>query len=172
MTLVLLDVQMPEMNGFEMAELMRASKKTREIPIIFVTALSTDQEHIFHGYETGAVDYICKPIHEPMVLRSKVRVFCQLHNQKRLIEKQVDELASQNEKLQEQLEEIKTLRTILPICSVCKKIRDDQGYWNQLESYLRDHSGVRFSHGYCPECAAEALAQFRTQAEDENDKDS
>lgn len=159
--LVLLDVQMPEMNGFETAELMRASKKTRDIPIIFITAISKDQEHIFKGYESGAVDYICKPIQEPMVLRSKVQVFCQLHNQKRLIEKQMEELADKNRVLKKQLAEIKTLRGILPICAVCKKIRDDQGYWNQLESYLHNHSGIDFSHGYCPECAEAALAEVR-----------
>ena len=55
--------------------------------------------------------------------------------------------------LQEALKEIKTLRGILPICSVCKKIRDDKGYWNQIESYIHEHSEAEFSHGICPECA-------------------
>jgi len=50
------------------------------------------------------------------------------------------------------LEEVRTLRGIIPICSVCKKIRDDQGYWNQLEAYMREHADIRFSHGICPEC--------------------
>ncbi len=157
--LVFLDVQMPEMNGFEVAELMRAKKNTRNIPIIFITALSRDQGHIFKGYESGAVDYICKPIQEPQILRSKVQIFCQLHKQKQQIELQVQELADKNRLLKKQLTEIKTLRGILPICSACKKIRDDQGYWKQLESYLHNHSGIDFSHGYCPECAAKALAE-------------
>ena len=69
--LVLLDVQMPEMDGFETAELMRGSAKTRHIPIIFVTAISKDQEHIFRGYEAGAVDYIFKPF-KPQILKGKV----------------------------------------------------------------------------------------------------
>ena len=159
--LVFLDVQMPEMNGFEVAELMRAKNKTKTIPIIFITALSRDQRHLFKGYESGAVDYICKPILEPMILRSKVQIFCQLHNQKRLIEKQVNDLADKNLLLEKQLAEITTLRGILPICSTCKKIRDDQGYWKQLESYFHNHSGIDFSHGYCPECAAKALAKAK-----------
>lgn len=163
--LVFLDVQMPEMNGFEVAELMRAKQKTRTIPIIFITALSQTQEHIFKGYESGAVDYICKPIQEPLVLRSKVQVFCQLHTQKQLIEKQMEELADKNQLLERQLSEIKTLRGILPICSVCKKIRDDQGYWNKLESYLHSHSGVDFSHGYCPECAKAVIAEVRKMSQ-------
>ncbi len=84
--LVLLDVQMPNMDGFEVAELMRSSKKTKEIPIIFITAISTDEGHIFHGYESGAVDYICKPIKEPQIVLSKVKVFCDLHLAKRKVE--------------------------------------------------------------------------------------
>ncbi len=159
--LVFLDVQMPEMNGFEVAELMRARMQTKTIPIIFVTAINKDQEHIFKGYESGAVDYICKPILEPRVLQSKMKIFCQLHKQKKLIEKHVKELNSKNTLLEKQLAEIKTLRSILPICSVCKKVRDDQGYWNQLESYLYHHSGIDFSHGYCPECGKKALAEIR-----------
>jgi hypothetical protein len=55
--------------------------------------------------------------------------------------------------LQSALAEIKTLSGMLPICCSCKKIRDDKGYWNQLESYISEHSDVLFSHSYCPECA-------------------
>ncbi len=84
--LVLLDVQMPDMDGFEVAELMRKSKKTRKIPIIFITAISTDEGHIFRGYESGAVDYICKPIIEPKILINKVKIFCDLHLAKRKTE--------------------------------------------------------------------------------------
>jgi CheY-like chemotaxis protein len=157
--LVFLDVQMPDMNGFEVAELMRSKKKTRTIPIIFITALSKDQGHIFKGYESGAVDYICKPILEPLVLRSKMQIFCQLQQQRQQIENQLQELADKNKLLKKQLDEIKTLRGIIPICSVCKKIRDDQGYWKQLETYLHNHSGIDFSHGYCPECANVAMAE-------------
>jgi two-component system, cell cycle response regulator len=83
--LVLLDVQMPEMDGFETAELMRGSAKTRHIPIIFVTAISKDQEHIFRGYEAGAVDYIFKPF-KPQILKGKVKIFIDLYNQKKRLE--------------------------------------------------------------------------------------
>ena len=54
--------------------------------------------------------------------------------------------------LQDALANVKTLRGLLPICAYCKKIRDDKGYWNRLESYIRDHSGAEFTHGICPEC--------------------
>lgn len=85
--LVLLDVQMPDMDGFEIAELMRSNSRTRLTPIIFVTAISKDQKCIFKGYDVGAVDYLFKPI-EPIVLRSKVKFFIELYNQKNLIEEQ------------------------------------------------------------------------------------
>ncbi|HXU92682.1 MAG TPA: response regulator, partial [Gallionella sp.] len=79
--LVLLDVQMPGMSGFEMAELMRANPKTRHLPIIFVTAGMKDAQLQFKGYELGAVDYLIKPF-EPHVLQSKVKVFCELYRQR------------------------------------------------------------------------------------------
>jgi len=83
--LILMDVQMPGMNGFETAELIRGSSRTRHIPIIFVTAINKEQQHIFRGYETGAVDYLFKPV-EPEILRSKVRVFMDLYHQKQTLE--------------------------------------------------------------------------------------
>jgi PAS domain S-box-containing protein len=62
------------------------------------------------------------------------------------------ELEEANKKLQEALESIRTLKGLVPICAYCKNIRDDTGYWNQLETYLRDHSEAEFSHGICPSC--------------------
>lgn len=85
--LVLLDVQMPDMDGFETAELMRMNSKTRFVPIIFVTAISKEQRCLFKGYEVGAVDYLFKPI-EPVILQSKVRIFLELYNQKKIVEEQ------------------------------------------------------------------------------------
>ncbi len=82
---VLLDVQMPDMDGLETAALLRANPKTRHLPIIFVTAGMNQRGHLFRGYESGAVDYLIKPI-EPLVLRSKVRVFCELYAQRVEIE--------------------------------------------------------------------------------------
>jgi PAS domain S-box-containing protein len=70
--------------------------------------------------------------------------------ERKKIEADRDKLIS---KLQDALSRIKTLRGIIPICSRCKKIRDDKGYWNQIESYIRDHSDAEFSHSICPECA-------------------
>lgn len=89
--LALLDVQMPEMDGFELAELMRGSDRTRNVPIIFVTAGVRDYYRVFKGYETGAVDFLYKPI-DPHILRSKADVFFQLYRQKRQLADQLEEL--------------------------------------------------------------------------------
>lgn len=80
--LVLLDVQMPDLDGFEVAEIMRSNARTENVPIIFLTAISKEQRYIFRGYETGAVDYLFKPI-DPVILRSKVRVFLDLDRKTR-----------------------------------------------------------------------------------------
>ena len=83
--LVLLDVQMPDMDGFETAELMRLNPKTSQVPIIFLTAGAHDYSFQFKGYETGAVDFLAKPIEAPF-LRSKVKVFCQIYQQRKALE--------------------------------------------------------------------------------------
>ena len=88
--LALLDVQMPDMDGFELAELMRGSERTRDVPIIFVTAGAQDQLRIFKGYETGAVDFLFKPI-EPHILRNKADVFFQLYRQKQQLARELDD---------------------------------------------------------------------------------
>lgn len=105
--LVLLDVQMPDMDGYEVAELMRGNKKTRHVPIIFVTAAYKRETHIFKGYESGAVDYLFKPL-EPLVFKSKVGVFLELFRHKEELEtkrRELDRKLVELEELQQQLEE-------------------------------------------------------------------
>ncbi|MGA1867435.1 MAG: response regulator [bacterium] len=96
--LVLLDVQMADMDGFETATLMKGSKRTRHIPIIFVTAISMEKTHVFKGYESGAVDYLFKPI-EPDILKSKVRVFIDLYIQKNELKLMLTKLKRSEENL-------------------------------------------------------------------------
>jgi len=88
--LVLLDVQMPGMDGFEVAELMRANKSIAKTPIIFVTAISKEDKYKFKGYEVGAVDYLMKPI-EPIILTAKVNFFLDLDRQKRELERKLEQ---------------------------------------------------------------------------------
>jgi signal transduction histidine kinase len=88
--LALVDVQMPGMSGFELAELMRGTERTRHVPIIFVTAAAPERGHIFRGYDAGAVDFLFKPI-EAHLLRSKIGVFIELYRQRQLLGRQLEE---------------------------------------------------------------------------------
>ena len=88
--LALVDVQMPNMDGFELAELMRGSERTRHVPIIFLTAGNRDSHRLFKGYGAGAVDFLYKPV-DPDILRSKAEIFFQLHRQKRQLAQELTE---------------------------------------------------------------------------------
>lgn len=135
--LILLDIVMPEMDGYEVCRRLKQNPETKEIPVIFLTA-KADTESIVAGFETGAVDYITKPFRKQELL-ARVKTHLELRRSKRELEKA--------------LEEIKTLKGIIPICASCKKIRDDAGYWNNLEQYIESRSDAAFSHGICPDCA-------------------
>ncbi len=158
--LVILDVNMEGMSGFETAEHRRADECTRDIPIIFVTATGVEEETVFQGYDAGAVDYLFKPV-EANLLRSKVKVFCQLSTQRLLIQEQLQEIQAKNDVLQRQLEEIKTLRGLIPICAKCKNIRDDSGFWQSIENYVSEHSEAEFSHSVCPDCRDELYPELK-----------
>ncbi|MCH8204549.1 MAG: response regulator, partial [Candidatus Hydrogenedentes bacterium] len=121
---------------------------------IFVTATGLEEETIFQGYDAGAVDYLFKPV-EPNLFRSKVNVFCQLSAQRLLIQEQLQEIQAKNDALRHQLEEIKTLRGLVPICAKCKNVRDDSGFWQCIENYVSEHSEAEFSHSLCPNCKEE-----------------
>lgn len=98
--LILLDVNMPEMDGFELAELLRDMEETKQIPIIFVTAINKEDKSVFKGYESGAVDYLFKPV-DVDILLSKVKVFLELNAKKRELEAMQAELRRSNESLQQ-----------------------------------------------------------------------
>jgi two-component system cell cycle sensor histidine kinase/response regulator CckA len=104
--LAILDVQMPKMDGYELAEFMRNDDKTRHLPIIFLSAVYTDESHIFKGYESGAVDFITKPFN-PKLLLSKVKVFLSLDQQKRRLEELVGKIEKTNKQLINEMAERK-----------------------------------------------------------------
>ncbi len=137
-TLILLDVQMPEMDGFETAELIRGRKSTKYIPIIFVTGISKEQEHVFKGYEAGAVDYLLKPI-EPTILKSKVNVFLELHKQNRLIAKQAEVLRENKLALQESHDrlEIKVKERTAELLAANKILQGEISKRKQTEKVLK-----------------------------------
>ncbi len=119
--LALLDVQMPGMNGFELAELMRSTEKTRQIPIIFVTAAGKEQDYAFKGYEAGAVDFLYKPL-DVAAVRSKVSVFVELYCQRRETSRQVHALEKSQQEQQALLSQLKTTQIEL---EQALRLRDD-----------------------------------------------
>ncbi|AYQ26731.1 MULTISPECIES: hybrid sensor histidine kinase/response regulator [unclassified Polaromonas] len=119
--LAILDVQMPGMNGFELAELMRGTEKTRSIPIVFVTAAGKELNYAFKGYETGAVDFLYKPLDVDAV-RSKVSVFVDLYRQRQEVRRQVQALEKSR---QEQEALLKDLRAAQGELQNAVRMRDD-----------------------------------------------
>ncbi len=142
--LILLDIMMPVMDGFEVCGKLKEDKETAGIPVIFISALHETIEKV-KAFSLGGVDYITKPFKSEEVL-ARVRTHLNL----RFLQLQMEQ---KNAELQRALDEIKVLQGFLPICASCKKIRNDKGYWEQIESYISKHSEAKFSHGCCPECA-------------------
>src|SRR3954471_15400047 len=101
---LVLDVRMPGMNGFEVAQLVKERKKTARIPIIFLTAYYNEDQHVLEGYGSGAVDYLHKPVN-PGVLRSKVAVFAELHRKERALHEANRALADLNASLDQRVHE-------------------------------------------------------------------
>lgn len=141
--LILLDIMMPGMNGFEVLRWLKARDASCDIPIIFLSAHNQTVQRV-EGLKLGAIDFISKPF-EAEELQARVRTHLEAHQLRLRVEQQRDELCSA-------LSRLKILSGFLPICANCKKIRDDNGGWQQLEIYIRDHSEADFSHGVCPEC--------------------
>ena len=141
--LAILDWLMPGMDGIEICRQIRLRPQTQPVYIILLSARSGQEDKI-HGLEAGADDYITKPFDRDE-LRARVQVGI------RVLELQ-GALAHRVRQLEEALSRVKQLQGLLPICSYCKKIRNDQNYWQQVDTYISDHSEAQFTHGICPEC--------------------
>lgn len=141
--LVILDWMMPGLDGLE---LCRRVRQTPTLPSIYMILLTSrgKREDIIEGLYAGADDYITKPfdVHE---LRARVQVGV------RVLQLQI-ELAQHVKELEIALTQVEQLEGYLPICSYCKKIRDDENYWQQVENYIEAHSKALFTHSICPDC--------------------
>jgi CheY-like chemotaxis protein len=151
--LVLLDVMMPGIDGYETCRRLKAPPLSLEAPIIFVTA-KKETDDIVRGFHHGGVDYVSKPFRQEEVA-SRIETHLRLRHMIRVQAELIDQLRRARG-------EIKVLSGLLPICSYCKKIRDDQGYWHQLEFYIHQHSDAEFSHGLCEACAAKHFPDLDT----------
>ncbi|GFO69537.1 hypothetical protein GMLC_31160 [Geomonas limicola] len=156
--LILLDVMMPDLSGFEVARLIKADEALSSIPIIFLTALDSF-EAMAEGLETGAIDYLSKPV-DLNLLKLRVHNHLELKQRTDLIREQRDELQRVNDALEEALARIKRLEGTFAICMHCKSIRSDQETWQKIEEYLLEHTDALFSHGICPTCLSRHYPSF------------
>jgi CheY-like chemotaxis protein len=143
-----LDWMMPGLDGSELC--MRLRKKKVRAYLIMLTG-RTRPEDLVQALAAGADDYVRKPFDwSELIARIKVGVRVSL------LQRQLDEKVSQ---LEASLANAKQLGGLLPICSYCKRIRDDRDYWNGLEHYISSHSDAKFTHGVCPSCMRDALSE-------------
>ena len=148
--LILLDISMPEIDGIEACRRIKAVNRLQDIPVIMVTAM-TDNDYLVSAFDAGALDYITKPVRK-VDLRARVGSALKLKMEMDRRKAQEEALRKANAELSQALQEVKVLRGFIPICMSCKKIRDDKGFWQQLESYIQKRSEALFSHGVCPDC--------------------
>jgi len=149
--LIILDWMMPEISGVELCRRVR-TLKTDLPPYIIMLTTKTEKTDLIAGLDAGADDYLTKPF-DSGELRARISVGL------RMLEIQAV-LAIKIQELRLALDQVKTLRGIVPICASCKKIRDDKGYWSQVEVYVRDHTEADFSHGICPDCMTKLYPEF------------
>lgn len=152
---VLMDIQMPGVDGLE------ASRRIQEqcpTPVVVLTA-HNDRKLIDEASEAGVGAYLTKPPQADEIDRA-ITIAMARHEDLMKLRRLSGELETRNADLEKALAEIKTLRGIVPICANCKKIRDDKGFWHQVESYVREHTEAEFSHGICPDCAKELYGPY------------
>jgi phosphoserine phosphatase RsbU/P len=129
------DWMMPGIDGLDLCRKVRDRPKTDYTYFILLTAVNTGREDLRHAMDAGIDDFLTKPLdREAILMRLRVA-----------------------ERILEYTTQIRQLKELIPICMYCKRIRDDTNYWDQLETYIHNHTGSNFSHGICPECFASQL---------------
>lgn len=142
-SLAILDWMMPGLDGVEVCRRVRAVSRPMPTYLILLTGMGR-REDVVMGLEAGADDYVVKPF-DREELRARVQVGV------RVVTLQQD-LAERVQALEDALARVKQLQGLLPICAYCKKIRNDRNYWQQVESYIIEHSAAQFTHGIFPDC--------------------
>jgi DNA-binding response OmpR family regulator len=146
--IAILDRTMPGIGGIELCAEIRADEALRSIYVMLLTGHDTRAD-MLHGLDGGADEYLTKPL-DWELLRVRLKAGARIATLQR-------DLALRVAELQSALRNVKQLSGLLPMCSYCKRIRDDGDYWQQLETYLSHHSEAQFSHGVCPACLEQVL---------------
>ncbi|MDQ3348477.1 MAG: response regulator transcription factor [Acidobacteriota bacterium] len=149
--MAILDWMMPGADGLELSRRIRRDDARSHMYVMLLTARNGPADAVT-AIDAGADDYLTKPF-DPEELRARVQVGIRIVSlQKRLAERVAE--------LQEAMSKVKQLSGLLPICSYCKRIRSDEDYWEQMESFVSQHSEAQFSHGICPHCFEAACKDF------------
>jgi DNA-binding response OmpR family regulator len=149
--LALLDWMMPGLEGIQILRRLRTTPGFELLYVILLTS-RTDKEDVAYGLAAGANDYIAKPF-DPSELEARVRVGERMAKLQR-------SLAARVAELEVALAHVQRLQGLLPICSYCKKVRNETNYWEQVDSYLASHSDVQLTHGICPQCMETMMKQL------------
>ncbi len=146
--IVITDIRMPLMDGLEMARQIKAIRKTTQI---IVTTAHSDTSYFLEAIAAGVDRYVLKPIEHEKLFEAldKCMTAVTFERERQRYHQEREKLIAE---LKEALAKVKLLSGFIPICSSCKKIRDDKGFWNKLEKYISEHSEAEFSHSICPEC--------------------
>ncbi|MCX8026561.1 MAG: response regulator [Thermodesulfovibrionales bacterium] len=192
-SLVITDVVMPEINGYELCKAIKNNEDTKNIPVVLLTNLS-EPDDVIMGLECGADNFITKPYEREFLLAriryiiinmemrkmtstemgieiffggkkqfitsNKIQILDLLLSTFENAIQKNKELEEKNIALRKAQENIKRLEGLIPICVKCKKIKDDKGYWKQIEEYLREKSLAEFTHGFCPECLKDLYPDY------------
>ncbi|MGD0283559.1 MAG: response regulator [Dissulfurispiraceae bacterium] len=164
--IVITDIRMPVMSGLDMARKIREGNSTKQI---IVTTAHSDTDYFLAAIDIAVDQYVLKPVQSDRLIAAVRKcadfvlneIKMQKHNEER--EKLILDL-------QDALAKVKTLSGMLPICASCKKIRDDKGYWNQIEAYISEHSEALFTHAICPECAKKLYPEYYDKIWGKEDK--
>ena len=151
--LAVIDWNMPGMDGVDLCRHVRDTPGLAAMYLILLTG-NQDQKDVIAGLESGADDYITKPFNWEE-LRARLRIGSRIVGLQQALAARVHEL-------QQALGNVKRLSGLLPICAYCKKIRNGEDYWMQVERYLAEHSEAEFSHGICPDCLQTQLSSTNT----------
>jgi sigma-B regulation protein RsbU (phosphoserine phosphatase) len=149
--LAILEWMMPGMEGIELCRRLRATPGFESVYVILLTSRS-DTMDLAKGLAAGANDYMAKPF-DPQELDARVRVGQRMVMLQQRLNMRVAEL-------EQALAHVKRLQGLLPICSYCKKVRNEANYWEQVDSYLSTHSDLDFTHGICPTCSDKMMKQL------------
>jgi DNA-binding response OmpR family regulator len=158
--LVLLDVMLPDMTGTQICRQMKNDENLKDIFVILASGIQISSENQAEGLDIGADAYIVRPIPNKEFL-ARVQAGERIKGAEDALREKERQQQTLILELEEALAEIKTLKGCIPICATCKKIRDDDGYWEYLEAYISKHTDATFTHGICPACFEKAKAEMK-----------